>query len=975
MLLLLILVMLSAALPALAQPPAIEGVGFDETLDGEPVLLRALSAVPRDRLPKPLTVRLSLSRRQLEPSTGQFDFAALDARLEAYRDISDLRILLDLGADAPDAAAAAERTRFLRALSARYRGRVQGYVLQWAPPGSDQAALPAYAFHLKSSNVDLRAGDPDAVLVLGGLSDVVAADLEALYRDDIAPYIDGIAVVPAQPASRILAIAERDDPGAFVVMLGATLGSDPAAAPRRFTDTHVPLLGTKTRLATYAGSRAEVERVLPVLARLSDLLSQGLVPIDEAQVGLRFERDGKDVTSSVPHVLVFGLRSLSNYLIYTAEAPDLSVTLTEPSGVRPQEIDALSGTSRAVAGWTHDAATNRVSARLAAPGRPVMLDWNSAGRAGFVDSTEVTSAAMPSLAEIVSRHQQARAAQDEFVRSYIADAHLEQHFRATAADLAFDVVTENTFYVQGREVEFEEREFRLNGTRWGADRPPFPLLQAEKVLSLPLDLRLTSDYTYRLAGIERVEDREAFAIRFDPVDESRALYRGTVWIDRATFHTVKVQTVQTSLEAPVLSSEEIQFFGTVDAPGGRTVTLMTRLIGRQSMLIAGRNLLLEREMRLSAFDVNAADFVERRDRARASEHIMYRDTDEGLRYLVLRDGARVVDTGTTTTATALLLGVIVDPAYDFPLPMGGLNHLDFEFLGKGNQLAVTFGGVLALANVQRPNLIGKSVDGSVDLFAIAVPGSDRLYTENGEDPASRVRTIPFTTGATVGWRFAEFNRLVGNYQFRYDWYGSETATAPDFTPPQSTATNGLGVSWEWKRGANALTATWTGFRRAGWRAWGRDGDYDPAHRDYAKYSLSASKVYFTGFHKVTLNAAYYGGRDLDRFSKYQFGLFDENRIRGVPSAGVRFGELAMLRGAYSFNLFDLYRIDLFLDQAMGRDRALSPDWQPITGTGVAFSLRGPRNTMVRGDIGKSFMPGRYRKPGTIVFQIQVLKPL
>ena len=31
--------------------------------------------------------------------------------------------------------------------------------------------------------------------------------------------------------------------------------------------------------------------------------------------------------------------------------------------------------------------------------------------------------------------------------------------------------------------------------------------------------------------------------------------------------------------------------------------------------------------------------------------------------------------------------------------------------------------------------------------------------------------------------------------------------------------------------------------------------------------------------------------------------------------------------------------------------------------------------LIRGDVGKSFLPDRYRKPGSLVFQIQVLKPL
>ena len=66
------------------------------------------------------------------------------------------------------------------------------------------------------------------------------------------------------------------------------------------------------------------------------------------------------------------------------------------------------------------------------------------------------------------------------------------------------------------------------------------------------------------------------------------------------------------------------------------------------------------------------------------------------------------------------------------------------------------------------------------------------------------------------------------------------------------------------------------------------------------------------FHTVHLNGTYFGGQRLDRFSMYEFGLFDATRMHGVPSA-VRFGELAMARGSYSFNVLNQYRLDLFLD--------------------------------------------------------------
>ena len=59
-------------------------------------------------------------------------------------------------------------------------------------------------------------------------------------------------------------------------------------------------------------------------------------------------------------------------------------------------------------------------------------------------------------------------------------------------------------------------------------------------------------------------------------------------------------------------------------------------------------------------------------------------------------------------------------------------------------------------------------------------------------------------------------------------------------------------------------------------------------------------------------------------SKYQFGMFDNTRIHGVPASGVRFSALAMARGSYSLNIFEQYRLDLFVEQAWGLDRPLDP---------------------------------------------------
>ncbi len=516
----------------------------------------------------------------------------------------------------------------------------------------------------------------------------------------------------------------------------------------------------------------------------------------------------------------------------------------------------------------------------------------------------------------------------------------------------------------------------LNGSKWGSDRPPFPLLQPEKVLSLPLDLRLDTDYTYTLEGRERAEGRECFVVRFSPVRDDRPLYRGSVWIDAETYERVKLQAVQTRPGSPVLASDEQHVFKTAGSAGGRRLQLLGELTNRQTILIAGRNLLLERIVRFSNYRINPSDFRERRAASRASGSVMYRETDAGLRYLVKKGDERVVSDKTTSSAKALAIGTVVDPSYEFPLPILGLNYLDFDFIGKDSQLALLFGGVLALANVQRPKLIGPRVDGSVDLFAIAVSSNDQVYDSHGEVEGERVETRPFSTGVNLGWQVDSFNKFTASYQLRHDSYGAASETSPDFVLPKSTFTQGVGIAYEHRRWGYTLQGSVFGYRRARWEAWGENAEVDPASaRDYLKYSASLSKDFFAGIHKFRINLAYFGGRDLDRFSMYQFGLFDETRIHGVPAGGVRFPELAIARASYSLNVLSLYRLDAFFDQAFGRDPFDGDTWRPITGLGLGFNLRGPFRTLVRGEVGNSFLPEIYAGAGSWNGQITFLKPI
>ena len=330
---------------------------------------------------------------------------------------------------------------------------------------------------------------------------------------------------------------------------------------------------------------------------------------------------------------------------------------------------------------------------------------------------------------------------------------------------------------------------------------------------------------------------------------------------------------------------------------------------------------------------------------------MYRETDKGLRYYVKQGEERVVSERATRTARAMAMGVTLDPSYAFPLPILGINYLNFEFRGRQDtQLAVLFAGVLAAGNIQRPKLGGTPFDASIDFFAIAVPSSDRLYEASGEREEERLLTWPLTTGLNLGWQYTPFQKLSTQYQFRFDAFARDRTTSEAFEVPASTITNGFGAGWEYRRGGYSVVLNGTWFARAGWRPWGFEPDPASGSR-YLKYSASISRdFYFNVFHKVHLNGAWFGGRDLDRFAKYQFGMFDDTRIHGVPASGARFEELGMMRGSYSFNIFELYRFDLFLEQAWGRDRVLD--------AGVAADHRHRRRGEPAGAMGYDSPRGR-----------------
>jgi hypothetical protein len=894
----------------------------------------------------------------------------LDERIAGY---ANRTIPLWISVKGPLTVGAAEPWRVaLHDLLARHAARIA--ILEIAP--GPEPKLATFAMRLAAT--EARSARDDIRIALALAPESTGAALARLYTGDLAPYVD-VLTPPMVPIDRaaVLAHLSKVDPDARIAMVGNELSASVDQAARQLLETHLEAFGTEVVIASMKGSTA-VREALARLTPLKTLLSGDIAALDAAAAGLALSLDGRDVSSSLRHRLLFDDATFATFLVYWGDTAQgtLDVGLTLPVEGQPVVYRLTDGSKLGASDYSRAAETSRVRLKVPIVAGPVLVDFNEGATAVYAQRTDVSAARMLSVQEVIARHQQQQRAQDLLVRNYSASARIQQHFRPTMTDPGYDVVTDNRYYVAADGIEWEELTFSVNGSKWGADRPPFPMLQPEKVLSLPLQLRFDNDYSYRLEGTERVGDYDCYVVRFEPTANSSSLYRGTVWIDRKTFARVRVQAVQTGLSAPVVSNEEIQIFSPIATIGKRPIFLFSALDARQIIMIAGRNILLEKKVAFSGFRVNDSSFDEARMTARRGSGIMYRETDRGLRYYIKQGDTRVVSDRATTAARAMAMGVTIDPSYGFPLPIFGINYLNFQFRGRQDtQLAILFAGVLAAGNIQRPKLGGTPFDASVDFFAIAAPSSDRVYEASGEREAERLLTWPLTTGLNLGWQYTAFQKVSAQYQFRFDGYVRDRTTVEAFRPPASTVTNGLGGAWEYRRGGYSAVFNGAWYTRAGWRDWGFAPD-PTSKPTYVKYSAALSRDFYLGpFQKIHLNGAWFGGRDLDRFGKYQFGMFDDTRIHGVPASGVRFEELGMARGSYSFNIFDQYRFDLFLEQAWGRDQALDRTWQPITGIGAALNVRSFWGTILRVDGGKSFLPDRYRGVGSATLQVMFLKPL
>jgi hypothetical protein len=121
---------------------------------------------------------------------------------------------------------------------------------------------------------------------------------------------------------------------------------------------------------------------------------------------------------------------------------------------------------------------------------------------------------------------------------------------------------------------------------------------------------------------------------------------------------------------------------------------------------------------------------------------------------------------------------------------------------------------------------------------------------------------------------------------------------------------------------------------------------EPSRATYQKFGATLLRSQAWSPRVTTrIEAAVMGGRDLDRFSRFSFGTFD-NRLHGYPSALVRYDHGGVLRTALAWTAAKALRIDVFGDTAEVHDPGFGPGLRNYTGIGSAVEVPAPFGTLV-----------------------------
>jgi hypothetical protein len=589
---------------------------------------------------------------------------------------------------------------------------------------------------------------------------------------------------------------------------------------------------------------------------------------------------------------------------------------------------------------------------------------NEAPAADIAESVTVIGARRLSAAEIVARHQAQAVRQHRLIQTLISSGHLRVTLEVPGFSAPVVIEADTTAMTAGTPTqagptEFAHRHIRVNGLEFDGTRMPrLPIIEPERVATPPLEITLTRAYRYSLEGVDDFQSpdlngsaRRCYVIAFGPDGGRESLYRGHACIDAKTFGLVRLEAAQTNLRGSIVSSEQIDEYGPVPLTSGPStpaseVWLLSRSDVRQLYEGPGFRTPIRRLLVLDRHDVNPPDYAARRASVHASDAVLLRDTPNGYRYLKPEPGGRKPGTEgqesavrteigrAPTRVPTVVFGVLVDPNITHPLPFAGLNYADFDLFGTGAQFNGFFGGTYGQAAWSIPSVGGSRWQLAGSAFAVLARYHDRAFIRGRERYDENLLQRPAHADVALVRPLSPRVAFRVGYDLVHTDFDRAESTDPGFQVPPSQWAHGLRVELQAQRAGWTLAGWWSPAKRLGWRPWGfqgAQGAQDVFHRwgaSVARTMLLSRSL--TG----RVEAMYMDGRDLDRFSRYAFGTFD-NRLKGYPSASVRFERGGVGRTAVAWQAGRRLRLDGFFDVAVVQDWTFGRRGRGYAGIGAA----------------------------------------
>jgi hypothetical protein len=337
--------------------------------------------------------------------------------------------------------------------------------------------------------------------------------------------------------------------------------------------------------------------------------------------------------------------------------------------------------------------------------------------------------------------------------------------------------------------------------------------------------------------------------------------------------------------------------------------------------------------------------------------------------------------------------------FNFPIPFLGTSSVDFDFHHTGAQLSTFFAGPILISDLSKQ--FRPKFRLAVDLALTGVPGQNRIYSNNVELLQGEVWTWEQTTGVRASWQATSHVSVTAANYFSYDNFLRTSQASEQYELPRNGLNILPGLEIKYSRDGYVFDAQGTRGERIGWRPFGctslapppagcgslvsNPSSNLPPQNDlliqrpqnaFTLYDADFYKDYYIRkFTKGGWDVSYWGGDQLDRFSRYFPSFLSSPRLHGIPPGTDTFDAIAMANVHYGFNVMDLVKIDGMYAYARARNEEESLQFRKFDGLELNFNTPAPFGTLMQGTVSYALDGNIPRYNSRWAVYILLFKPL